>query len=103
MQSTNKNMQEMIRFNSQTIEELKNVTMANTRDIQGIHQAMSRLEGQVGHLVVELNIIEEEELQSQLMTERHYMIDEDDSENSYYEHAQVTTTLESNEIVDNNI
>jgi hypothetical protein len=30
------------------------------------------------------------------------MSDEDDSENSYHEHAQVTTTLESEEIVDNN-
>jgi hypothetical protein len=36
------------------------------------------------------------------MIERHYMNDEDNSENSYHEHAQVTTTLESEEIVDYN-
>jgi hypothetical protein len=60
------------------------------------------LEGQIDHLVTELNRIEEEELQSQLMIERHYMIDEDDSKNSYHEHVQVTTTLESEAIVDNN-
>jgi hypothetical protein len=37
---------------------------------------------------------EEEELQSQLMAKGHYMIDEDDSRNSYREHVQATTTLE---------
>jgi hypothetical protein len=36
------------------------------------------------------------------MIERHYMSDEVDSENSYHEHAQVTTTLDEEEIVDNN-
>jgi hypothetical protein len=36
------------------------------------------------------------------MIERHYMSNEDNSENSYHEHTQVTTTLESEEIVDNN-
>jgi hypothetical protein len=91
MQSTDKSMQEM-----------KNATMSNSRDTQELNQAMSKLEGQVGHLVVELNRIEEEKLHSQLMTERLYMIDGDDSENSYHEHAQVTTTLESEEVVDNN-
>jgi hypothetical protein len=91
VQSTDKNLQ-----------ELKNATMANIRDIQELKSSVARIEGQIGHLVTELNRIEEEELQSQLMIERHYMIDEDDSENSYHEHAQVTTTLESEEIVDNN-
>jgi hypothetical protein len=37
--------------------------------------------------------MEEEELQSQLMAERHYMIDEDDSSNPYHEHVQATNTL----------
>ena len=36
--------------------------MANT-------EAIARLEGQIDHLVAELNIIEEEELQSQKMAE----------------------------------
>jgi hypothetical protein len=36
------------------------------------------------------------------MIERHYMSDEADSKNSYHEHAQVTTTLDEEEIVDNN-
>jgi hypothetical protein len=35
------------------------------------------------------------------MIERHYMSDKDDSENSYHEHVQVTTTLDEDEIVDN--
>jgi hypothetical protein len=37
---------------------------------------------------------EEEEFQGQLMAERHYMIDEDESGNSYHEHVQATTNLE---------
>jgi hypothetical protein len=98
VQSTNKNLQELKNGN----QELKNATMANIRDIQELKSSVTRIEGQIGHLVTELNRIEEEELQSQLMIERHYMSDEDDSENSYHEHAQVTTTLESEEIVDNN-
>jgi hypothetical protein len=43
---------------------------------------------------------EEEELQTQLMAKRHYMIDEDDSSNSYHKHIQANTTLESEEIVE---
>jgi hypothetical protein len=43
----------------------------------------------------------EEELQSQLMAEGHYMIDEDDASHSCYEHVPDTTILESKEIVDN--
>jgi hypothetical protein len=35
------------------------------------------------------------------MIERHYMSDKDDSENSYHEHAQVTTTFDDDEVVDN--
>ena len=84
---------------------MKNATLANSKDIQELKsyttQAMSRLEGKIGHLFTELNKIEKEELQSQLMIERHYMSDEDDYENSYHEHAQVTTTLNEDEVVDN--
>jgi predicted nuclease with TOPRIM domain len=98
VQSTDKNLQELKNGN----QELKNATMANIRDIQELKSSVARIEGQIGHLVTELNKIEEEELQSQLMIERHYMSDVDDSENSYHEYAQVTTTLESEEIVDNN-
>jgi hypothetical protein len=94
MQSTDKNLQALtqstdkfVQAIDKNIQELKNATMANSRDIQELKsyttQAMSRLEGQIGHLVTELNRIEEEELQSQLMIERHYMGDEDDFENSY--------------------
>jgi hypothetical protein len=90
VQATNKN-----------IQELKNATMANSRDIHELKSYVARIEGKIGHLVTELNRIEEEELQSQLMIERHYMSDEDDSKNSYHEHAQVTTTLDKDEVVDN--
>jgi len=50
-------------------------------------------------LVVELKRMEEEELQGQLMSERHYMIDEDDSNNLHYEHVQATATLRSEVVV----
>jgi hypothetical protein len=60
------------------------------------------MEGQIDYLVVELNIIEEEELQSQLMAQGHYMIDEDDTSNSCHEHVPNTTILYSEEIVDDN-
>jgi hypothetical protein len=44
-------------------------------------QAITRIEWQLEYLVAEVTRIEEEEFQSQLMAERHYMIDEDDSSN----------------------
>jgi hypothetical protein len=98
MQSTDKNLQALTQSN----DKLTNATMSNTRDIQELKGSVARIEGQIGHLVTELNRIEEEELQSQLMIERHYMSDEDDSENFYHEHTQVTTTLDEDVIVDNN-
>ena len=58
--------------------------MANTK-------AIARLEGQLDHLVVEFNRIEEEKLQNQEMVKGHYMIDEDGPNNSYHEHVQATT------------
>jgi hypothetical protein len=97
MQLTDKNLQALTQSN----DKLMNATMSNTRDIQELKGSVARIEGQIGHLVIELNRIEEEELQSQLMIERHHMSDEDDSKNSYHEHAQVTTTLNEDEIVDN--
>jgi hypothetical protein len=66
--------------------------MANTPVIE-------RLEGQLDCLVAEFNRMEEDELQSQLMAERHYMIDEDAFSNPHHEHVQATTTLESEDIV----
>jgi len=68
----------------------------------GLHTQVvnKRLEGQLDRLVDELNRMEEEELQSQLMAERHYMIDEDDSSNHHHEHVQATTTLGSEEVVE---
>jgi hypothetical protein len=83
-------MQELKNANSQAIQELKNAIITNTRDIQGLHQAMSRLKGQMNHLV-ELNRIEEEEFQSQMMTEKHYLVDEDevvDNEEEQVEHIE---------------
>jgi hypothetical protein len=55
--------------NSQTIQELQNVTMVDSSAIQEIEyatmantSAIQRLEGQLNHLVAELNRMEEEEL-----------------------------------------
>jgi chromosome segregation ATPase len=96
VQATDRNIQELKNSN----QELKNAAMANSRDIQELKSSVARIEGQINHLVTELNRIEEEELQSQLIIEKHYMSDEDKSENFYHEHVQVTTTLDEDEVVD---
>jgi hypothetical protein len=69
--------------------------MANTSSIE-------RLGGEVDRLVAELNRMEEEELQSQLSAKRHYMIDENENDvnNPHHEHVQATTTLGSEEVVE---
>jgi hypothetical protein len=60
---------------NQPFHEIKDATVANTETI-------ARLEGQLGHLIAEFNIIEEEEFQSQEMAREQYMIDK---------HAKATT------------
>jgi hypothetical protein len=57
--------------NNQTMQELKNVTMVDSRAIRMIEDTtmantsvIQRLEGQLNHLVAELNRMEEEEFQS---------------------------------------
>jgi hypothetical protein len=79
----------------QAISDVKNATMENT-------QAIARIEGQHEYLVAEVTEIEEEELQSQLMVARHYMIDEDDARHSCQEHVPTITMFENEEIVDSN-
>jgi outer membrane biosynthesis protein TonB len=93
-------------------QELKNATMSNNQDMQELKTAsisdneniqnLAKIEGHIDYLVAEFNRMEEEELQSQLMAEGHYMIDEDDASHSCHEHVPDTTILESKEIVDNN-
>jgi hypothetical protein len=102
MQELNQSKQELKNANmsnSQTIQELTDEIKDST---QFIHQAFAKMEKQIDYLVVELNRIEEEELQSQLMAYGHYMIDEDDASHSCHEHVPETIILESKEIVDNN-
>jgi hypothetical protein len=77
----------------QSFCDMKNATMANTSTIESF-------EGQLDRLAAELNIMKEEELQSQLMVERHYMIDDGDYNNPHHEHVQATTTRGSEEVVD---
>jgi hypothetical protein len=77
----------------QAISDVKNATMENT-------QAIARIEGKLEYLVAEVTRIEEEEFQSQLMAQGHYMIDEDDASHSDHEHAPAITILESEETVD---
>jgi hypothetical protein len=74
---------------------MKDSAMANT-------EAIARLEGQLGHLIVEFNRIEEEEFQTQEMARGHYMINEDSPNNFYHEHLQATTRG-SEEIVDDTV
>jgi DNA repair protein RadC len=114
--ASSRDMQELTNAtmsNSQTIQELKNVTMNNSQTIQELknevrdskhftHQAIAKMERQIDYLVAKFNRIEEEELQSQLMARRHYLIDEDESSNSYHMHVKATTIHVSEEIVDNN-
>lgn len=96
----------------QSRQELKNATMSNSQTIKELtheirdstqftHQASAKEEEQIDYLVVEFNRMEEEELQSQLMAEGHYEIDEDDASHSCHENIPDTIILESNEI-DNN-
>jgi hypothetical protein len=96
----------------QSRQELKNATMSNSQAIKELtheirdstqftHQVFAKKEEQIDYLVVEFNGMEEEELQSQLMAERQYMIDEDDASHSCHENVPDTIILESNEI-DNN-
>jgi hypothetical protein len=107
--SNNQIMQEL----NESKQELKNATMSNSQTIQELtdeikdstqftYQAFAKMEEQIDYLVVELNRIGEEEIQSQLMAHGHYMIDEDDASHSCHEHAPETIILESKEIVDNN-
>jgi hypothetical protein len=79
---------------NQPCQEIIDATMANT-------EAVARLEGQFGHLVVEFNKIKEEELQSQEMAIGQYMIDEDCPSDPHHEHVQATTTFVSEERADN--
>jgi hypothetical protein len=61
------------------------------------------LEGQLGHLVAEFNIVEGEEFQCQDIMREQYMIDEDDISNAHHEHVQATTTCGSEEIIDETV
>jgi len=84
---------------NQTIQKLKNEFKDSK---QFIHQAFAKMEERIDYLIAELNKIEEDELQSQLIAQGHYMVDEDNASHSCHEHVSDTTILESKEIVDNN-
>jgi hypothetical protein len=86
-------LKEFIQLTGQSLQEITDATMTNT-------EAIARVEGQLSHLVVEFNIIEEEELQSQEMVRGQYMIDEDCPSDHHHEHVQATTTFESEEVVE---
>jgi hypothetical protein len=77
-------------ISSQSIHEIKDATMANTK-------AIARLESQIDHLVAELNIIK---VRSQEMARKQYMTDENNISNPHHKHVQDTTTRGSEEIVD---
>jgi hypothetical protein len=78
---------------NQPCQKIIDATVANT-------EAVTRLEGQFGHLVAEFNRIKEEEFQSQKMARGQYMIDEDCPSDPHHEHVQATTTFESEEVVE---
>jgi hypothetical protein len=91
--SLEETLKEFIQLTGQSLQEIIDATMANT-------EAIVRLEGQLGHLVVEFNRIEEDEFQSQEMTRGQYMIDDDCPSDPHHEHVQATTTNGSEEVVD---
>jgi hypothetical protein len=88
--SLEETLEEFRKIVNQPCQEIIDATAANI-------EAIAWLEGQFGHLVTELNRIEEEELQSQEMAIRQYMIDEDCPSDPHHEHVQATTTLVSEE------
>jgi len=109
IQVSSKNIQGL----NHTIQELKTATLRDSQNIQELtneirdsnqftHQAIVKMEGEIDYLVAEFNRIEEEELQSQLRAQDHYMIDEDDATHSCHDHIHGTTITESKEILDNN-
>jgi hypothetical protein len=106
IQTSNRNIQELKKVTmsndqimqelKQSRQELKNATMSKSQAIKELtheirnstqftHQAFAKKEEQIDYLVVEFNRMEEEELQSQLMAEGHYKIDEDDANHSCHE------------------
>jgi hypothetical protein len=91
--SLEETLKEFMQLTGQSIQEITDATMANT-------EAIARLDGQLGHLVAEFNIIEKEELQCQKMVRGQYMSDKDAFGNSYHEHVQATTTPGNEETVE---
>ena len=104
-QTTNKSMQEMKRFNSQIVEELKNATMTNTRDIQGIQQAITKIEGQIGQLANHVGEREREKFSSQPMPnpKGQFGIGSSFTPTHGQEHMLAITTLRSGKQVDNQV
>jgi hypothetical protein len=87
-------LQAFIQASNQNIQELKSVTMSNDQIMQELKQSrqelqnaaisdneniqnLAKMQAHIDYLVAEFNRMEEEKLQSQLMAERNYMIDED--------------------------
>jgi len=100
IQTSNRNIQELKKVtmsNNQAMQELKTASISDNENIQNL----AKIEGHIDYLVAEFNRMEEEELQSQLMAEGHYKIDEDEASHSCHENVPDTIILESNEI-DNN-
>jgi hypothetical protein len=100
IQTGNRNIQELKKVtmsNNQAMQELKTASISDNENIQNL----AKIEGHIDYLVAEFNRMEEEELQSQLMAEGHYKIDEDEASHSCHENVPDTIILESNEI-DNN-
>jgi hypothetical protein len=93
MQSTNKFIQSTEKFMQQTDQAIQ----SNNRDIQELKSYVARIEGQIGHLVTESNRIEEEEFQSPLIIERHYMSDEDEVVDNKEEQVEHNERIEYHE------
>ncbi|XP_059451145.1 uncharacterized protein LOC132181939 [Corylus avellana] len=117
MQSTDKNMQEMNRLNSQTIQELKNSTIPNSRDIQELKnstmelkgfsqvntQAITKMEGQIGQLANQVGERERRMFPSQPVPnpKGQFVIGNSSTSTHGQEHLQAITILRSGKQMDN--
>jgi chromosome segregation ATPase len=93
MQSTNKFIHSTKKF----MQRIDQAIQSNNRDIQELKSSVARIEGQISHLVTESNKIEEEEFQSQLMIERHYMNDRDEVVDNKEEQVEHNERIEHHE------
>jgi hypothetical protein len=104
IQASSQNIQELKNAtmnNSQTIQGLKNATMSNSQNLQELkqftHQAIAKMEGQIGQLANQVGEREREEFPSQPVPnpKGQFVIGSTSAPSHGQEHVQAITTLRS--------